>query len=281
MIQHSFDQPPARSFGNLSHTLAGGRAAMLRDLNRRFVAKAPTAVTILDLEYTQARCGGKWSDDAIWHIAKQHPATAALPMLVDQQVALVPAHLGLTKKVLVFDLDNTLWGGVIGEDGLEGIDIGPPSPAGEAYQALQRYAKELKSRGVLLAVCSKNNEADAKLPFEKHDAMILRLDDFALFLANWDDKPANLRAAAEALSLGLDSFVLLDDNPTERAFVRRELPEVAVPELGNDPATFVEALDRRMYFEAVTLSEEDRQRHQQYQENAARHQIQQQSRVAR
>ncbi len=277
VIQHSFDQPLVRSFGNLSHTLAGGRAAMLRDLNRRFVAKAPTAVTILDLEYTQARCGGKWSDDAIWHIAKQHPATAALPTLVDQQVALVRAQLGLSKKVLVFDLDNTLWGGVIGEDGLEGIDIGPPSPAGEAYQALQHYAKELKSRGVLLAVCSKNNEADAKQPFENHDAMILRLDDFALFLANWDDKPANLRAAAEALSLGLDSFVLLDDNPTERAFVRRELPEVAVPELGNDPATFVKALDRRMYFEAVTLSEEDLQRHQQYQENAARHQIQQQS----
>ena len=141
-------------------------------------------------------------------------------MLVDHQAALIRAHLGLTKKVLVFDLDNTLWGGVIGEDGLEGINIGPPSPAGEAYLALQRYAKELKSRGVLLAVCSKNNEADAKLLFEKHDAMILHLEDFAVFRANWDDKPSNLRAIADLLQLGLDSFVMLDDNPTERAFVR-------------------------------------------------------------
>jgi FkbH-like protein len=277
VVQHSFDQPRERSFGHLSHSLPGGRAAMLREVNRQLLASAPPAVAILDLEQAAARSGAKWTDDAFWHLAKQHPASGALPVLVDHQVALIRAQLGLTKKVLVFDLDNTLWGGVIGEDGLEEIVVGPPSPAGEAYQALQRYAKELKSRGVLLAVCSKNNEADAKLPFEKHDAMILHLDDFALFRANWDDKPSNLRAMAELLQLSLDSFVLLDDNPTERAFVRRELPDVAVPEIGADPATFVEALDRMMYFESITLSEEDRQRHRQYQENAARRQVQQQA----
>lgn len=277
VIQHSFDQPRQRSFGHLSHGLPGGRAAMLREINRRLLAAAPPTVAILDLEHAAAHFGGKWSDDAFWHLAKQHPSSGALPALVDHQTALIRAHLGLTKKVLVFDLDNTLWGGVIGEDGLEGINIGPPSPAGEAYQSLQRYAKELRSRGVLLAVCSKNNEADARLPFEKHDAMNLRLDDFAVFRANWDDKPSNLRAAAEQLKLGLDSFVLMDDNPAERAFVRRELPEVAVPELGTDPATFVDALDRRMYFEAIALSDEDRQRHRQYQDNAARVAVQQQA----
>lgn len=165
---------------------------MLREINRRMLADAPTSVTILDLDHVAATNGAGWSNSAFWHLAKQHPASGALPLLVDHQVALIRAHLGLTKKVLAFDLDNTLWGGVIGEDGLEGIEVGPPSAAGEAYVALQQYAKELKSRGILLVVCSKNNEADARLPFEKHDGMLLHLDDFAVFRANWDDKPSNL-----------------------------------------------------------------------------------------
>jgi FkbH-like protein len=270
IVQHSFDLPAQRSFGYLSHALAGGQIAMLREVNRRLLQDVPKGFALLDLEGVQARATAPWSDDKYWHLAKQHPAAAAVPTLVDHQAALIRAHLGLSKKVLAFDLDNTLWGGVIGEDGLEGIDIGPPSAVGEAYQALQQYAKELKSRGVLLAVCSKNNEADAKLPFEKHDATVLHLDDFAVFRANWEDKPSNLRAAAEQLQLGLDSFVFVDDNPMARALVRRELPEVAVPELPNDPTKFVEAIDRRMYFETLTLSAEDRSRHRTYQENTAR-----------
>ncbi len=198
IIQHNFDQPLTRSYGHLSHALAGGRAAMLREINRQMLATAPSAVTILDLDHLAAASGASWNNSAFWHLAKQHPASGALPLLVDHQAALVRAHLGLAKKVLAFDLDNTLWGGVIGEDGLEEIEVGPPSAAGEAYLALQQYAKELKSRGILLVVCSKNNEADARLPFEKHDGMLLRLDDFALFRANWDDKPSNLRDCKHA-----------------------------------------------------------------------------------
>ncbi len=163
-----------------------------------------------------------------------------------------------------------MWGGVIGEDGLEGIRLGPPSAAGEAHQSLQQYALDLKTRGILLAVCSKNNEEDARLPFLRHDAMVLDLDDLAIFRANWKDKPANLREMATTLALGIDSFVFLDDNPVERGLVRQELPEIAVPELGPDPATFLTTLDRGLYFEAWTLSEEDLKRHTSYRSNVLR-----------
>jgi FkbH-like protein len=197
----------------------------------------------------------------------------ALPRLADADLALIRAATGMVRKVLVLDLDNTLWGGVIGEDGLEGIRVGPPHADGEAFVMLQHYARELKERGVLLAVCSKNNAADARLPFERHESMVLRLDDFAAFVANWEDKPANLIRLSEQLGVGLDSFVFVDDNPVERALVRRELPEVAVPELGSDPARFVETLAQGRWFEALTLSGEDRERHAAYQANAARREL--------
>jgi FkbH-like protein len=274
IIQHSFDQPAVDSYGQLSRALRGGRGHMLREINRHLLEVAPPAVALLDLEHVSGLYGRRaWSDATAWYTAKQYPAAEALPSLVDHQVALIRAGLGLTRKVLVLDLDNTLWGGVIGEEGLEGIRLGPPSAAGEAYQEVQRYAAELKARGILLAVCSKNNEADAAAPFLRHDAMILRLEDFVAFRANWLDKPTNLRAIAEQLNLGVDSLVFLDDNPVERAIVRRELPEVAVPELGPDPAGFVAALDRGRYFEALALSQEDLERHQSYCANALRDEL--------
>lgn len=271
VIQHNFDLPTLDSYGHLSCSMNGGRAYMLRETNRRLLDVAPPAVTVLDLDQVSSRFGkDAWYDASYWHLAKQYPAADALPLLVDHQVALMSAALGLTKKVLVLDLDNTLWGGVIGEDGLEGIRLGPPSPAGEAHQALQQYAAELKDRGVLLAVCSKNNDADARQPFLHHDAMILSLEDLGMFLANWSDKPANLRRMAGELNLGIDSFVFLDDNPVERALVRRELPDVAVPEIGEDPALFVATLDRGLFFESLTLSQEDRERHRIYRANTSR-----------
>lgn len=271
IIQHGFDLPVHEAYGSLSRTVPGGRGLLLRAINRRLVESAPDAVALLDLDHVAA-CYGKqaWFDAAYWHAARQYPAASALPLLVNHQVALICAAVGVSRKVLVLDLDNTLWGGVIGEDGLAGIRLGPPSPSGEAHQDLQRYAAELKERGILLAACSKNNPGDARLPFEQHDAMILRLDDLVAFEASWQDKPAGLRAIAARLNLGVDSLVFLDDNPVERALVRRELPEVATPEPGSDPATFVAALDRGMFFEALKLSDEDRQRHASYRANALR-----------
>ncbi len=274
IIQHGFDLPAADSYGHLASALRGGRVAMLRLLNRRLTELAGPEVAILDLDAASAFVGrARWSDDALWHAVKQHPSAEGLPLLADRQAALLRAALGLTKKVLAVDLDNTLWGGVIGEDGLSGILVGPPSAVGEAHAALQRYLRELKERGILLAVCSKNNDADARLPCERHDGMVLKLDDFAVFRANWLDKPTNLREMAATLNLGLDCFVLLDDNPAERALVRDRLPEVAVPEVDSDPATYPATLDRHGYFEAWSLSKEDRGRHASYRTNVLREEL--------
>ena len=274
IILHNFDLPGVDSYGHLGAVLRGGLTQMISEINRRLLEEAPFSVTILDLERVSAIHGKRrWYDARYWYSVKQYPCSDALPELVNQQVALIRAALGLTKKVLALDLDNTLWGGVIGEDGLNGIVLGPPSGRGEAFQAFQRYILELKERGILLAVCSKNNLEDAQLPFLKHDATVLRLEDFAIFRANWLDKPANLRETAQKLNLGLDSFVFLDDNPVERALVRGQLPEVAVPELGEDPATFIEVLERGLYFESLTLSQEDRDRHESYRGNVLREEM--------
>src|SRR5207248_4620307 len=157
--------------------------------------------------------------------------------LARHTAALLAASAGLSRKCLVLDLDGTLWGGVIGEDGLNGIRLGS-GPAGEAYADFQSFVLGLKRKGILLAVASKNNEADARLPFEQHPDMRLRLEDFAVFIANWNDKATNLRRIAAELNIGLDRLVLVDDNPAERSLVRRLVPEVDVIDLPEDPAGY-------------------------------------------
>ena len=270
IIQHGFDRPPQESFGPLSSRIPGGRTRVIQQINLRLESEAPPFVSVLDTGRVIAEVGfANWERPGLWQMARQHPATDALPALCEEQLAHIRAVLGLTRKVLVCDLDNTLWGGVIGEDGLDGIRIGTGSADGECYVHLQRYVRELKDRGVLLAVCSKNNPEDARLPFERHDGMQLRLDDFVAFVANWDDKATNLRRIAEMLRLGLDSFVMLDDNPLERAWIRRELPQVAVVELGSSPSTYVAALDRARHFVSLTWSPDDRARTERYRRGAA------------
>ena len=192
------------------------------------------------------------------------------PMYGEQVARVVGAMVGQSRKWLVLDLDNTLWGGVIGDDGLEGIVLGQGSAAGEAYLEFQRYAKGLMERGVVLAVCSKNDEENALLPFEQHAEMVLRRGDIACFVANWEDKATNLRRIARELNLGLDALVFVDDNPAERGLVRRELPMVAVPEMPEDPAEFVRVLAAAGYFEGVGVTAEDRERAAQYAANARR-----------
>jgi FkbH-like protein len=274
IIAHTFDLPAHESYGRLASSLPDGRVAMLRRVNDTLRAGAPAEVVLVDLEQLAAEVSAEgWSDAKQWYLSKQHPATGGLLPLIESHVAVLRAVTGLSKKVLALDLDNTCWGGIIGEDGLENIRLGPGSPAGEAFQDLQRYALELRQRGVLLAVCSKNNEADARLPFERHPDTVLKLSDFACFVANWDDKARNLRQIAQTLSLGLDSFVFVDDNPVERAWIRSQLPDVAVPELPDDPARFVPALAAHRYFESITLNEEDRARTASYQANVGREQL--------
>ena len=271
VIQHAFDAPPAESLGHLGHALPGGRTRVLLRANLALHAAAGPGVSILDFPGVAGRAGAAaWSDPGLWYLAKQHPGVDALPLLVDEYTVHLRALYGLSRKVLVLDLDNTLWGGVIGEDGLDGIALGGHSPEGEAHADLQRYALELRERGIVLAVCSKNNDADAREPFEKHPEMLLRLDHIAVFRANWQDKVTNLRDIAATLGVGTDSLVFVDDNPTERAWVRREMPEVAVPEIGDDPSRYVEVLQRARLFEALSLSDEDRTRAEAYAANARR-----------
>ena len=211
-----------------------------------------------------------WHDPGLWYTAKQevHPRAANL---YGEYVARILAALrGLSRKCLVLDLDNTLWGGVIGDDGLDGIVLGQGTPAGEAYIALQRYAKQLAERGVILAVCSKNDEANALAAFDSHPDMVLRRSDIACFVANWQDKAHNLRSIASDLNIGLDALVFLDDNPVERALIRQELPAVWVPELPEDPAEYVSCLANTGAFEALELTDEDRERTTLYRANAQR-----------
>ena len=274
VIQHNFDVPLVDSYGHLSSSLPGGRARVLRRANLTLLDAAGPGVTVLDLDAVASEVGKeRWVDEGMWYRAKQHPAPAAIPALVDHYMRHLRAVLGLTKKVLVLDLDNTVWGGVVGEDGVEGLKLGVTDPEGEAHTDLQRYARELRDRGVVLAVCSKNNEADAREPFERSAEMVLRLDDIAVFRANWNDKAANLREIAAALELGLDAFVFLDDNPTERAWVRQQLPEVTVPEVGSDVSRYLTVLQRHHAFDALTLSDEDRLRAADYAANARRSEL--------
>lgn len=271
VIQHNFEIPEVSAMGNLSAILPGGRAHVLRRINLEL---AGADVAILDIDQIAGLYGKqRWSDPTQWTVAKQYPHSEALPFLARHQVALLRAICGLTSKCAVLDLDGTLWGGAIGEDGVEGIRLGG-TPEGESYLSFQRYLLGLRDRGIPLAVCSKNNPEDAREPFRSHPEMLLKLEDFAVFQANWESKPDNLRAIAGTLQLGIESLVFIDDHPVERARVRAELPEVEVPELPTDPALYATALHRTLLFESLSLTGEDRKRAGSYRENAQRQTLQ-------
>jgi FkbH-like protein len=261
--------------GNNEHRLPGSRHAFIDRLNREMRSVADgDGVDILAVDTRAATDGLKaWHDPALWHRAKQELSPAAAPMYGELVARLLAAKQGRSSKCLVLDLDNTLWGGVIGDDGLAGLVLGQGSALGEAFVDFQDYARELSRRGVILAVCSKNDEANALEPFEQHPEMVLKRGDIASFVANWNDKVSNIRSIAQELNIGLDSLVFVDDNAFERSLVRRELPMVAVPEVSDDPPTFAQTLADAGYFEAVAVTEEDRVRTEQYQGNRQREQL--------
>ena len=258
--------------GMNEHRLPGSPAAVIARINERLRPMADAAgVDLLAVDARAARDGlDAWRDADLWRRAKQEIAPTAGPFFGDMVGRLLAARLGRSFKCLVLDLDNTLWGGVIGDDGMEGIVLGQGSPLGEGYTAFQDYALNLSRRGVILAVCSKNDEANALEPFLRHPEMTLKRGDIAAFVANWSDKPANIKAIASELNIGLDSLVFVDDSPVERALVRQELPMVAVPEVSDDPLGYIRAISDAGYFESVAITREDRVRSRQYQENSAR-----------
>ena len=230
-----------------------------------------TRSPLLDAESLAASIGlARWHDANLWHCAKVAQSLDFVPHLAEHLAKVMAALRGKSRKCLVLDLDNTIWGGVIGDDGMEGIQLANGSPAGEAFRALQTYALACRERGIVLAVCSKNEEANAREPFRSHPDMLLREEHIAVFIANWIDKASNLRTIAETLNIGVDALVFVDDNPAERARVRQMLPEVAVPELPEDPACYAETLAAASYFEALTISEDDRRRADFYRSNAVR-----------
>ncbi len=269
--QTALPAPPAL-LGNNEHRLPGSRAAYLARVNVSLREWADTeGVDLVALDAAAARDGlAAWRDPALWARAKQEVRPAAAPMYGELVVRLLAARLGRSRKCLVLDLDNTLWGGVIGDDGLNGVVLGQGSALGEGFLAVQAYAKDLSRRGIILAVCSKNDEANGWEPFDKHPEMILSRVDIACFVANWDDKAANVQLIAQRLNIGLDSLVFLDDNPFERTRVREALPMVGVPEVPDDPALVPDVLALAGYFEAVALTAEDRLRTEQYRGNAKR-----------
>jgi FkbH-like protein len=268
VIQFNFVPRPEVALGHLSTRLPGSRDAMIRALNRQLGLAARDEVLLVDCERLAAWFGtARWFDDRYWYLAKQAVALDALPLLARHTVAVLAASLGLSKKCLVLDLDNTLWGGVIGEDGLAGITLGA-GPRGEAFVAFQEYLLELKHKGIVLAVASKNNEADARRVFTDHPDMRIHLEDLALFVCNWNDKASNLRTIAAALDLGVDALVLVDDNPAEAALVQQLLPEVDVVTLPADPSQYTRRLSEYLRLETSTLSAEDRSRTRHYQARA-------------
>lgn len=278
VLQCNFEVPGiGEPLGPLSTSLSGGRGRILRRLNLELLRVAGASqgggVSIVDVDQAAAEFGkSRWNDPVLWQVAKQYPAAEALPAFGFEIACSLRALYGLTAKCVALDLDGTLWGGVIGEDGLNGIQLGG-SAAGESYVAFQRFWKTAARTGLLLAVCSKNNEADARQPFAEHPEMALRLDDIVCFRANWNAKDANLREIAKTLNIGTDSLVFVDDNPAERARIRQLLPEVEVIEMPAEPALYAATVARRRLFDKLSLTAEDRERGASIRQNAERAQL--------
>jgi FkbH-like protein len=272
IIQQTFLNVAEPIFGNYDRLVPAAPARVIAQLNDQLAkAAAEENALLLDVARASERDGiDAWFTMSSWLQGKLEIAPEASPLYGEMVARIVAAQRGLSRKCIVFDLDNTLWGGVVGDDGVEGLILGEGSAAGEAHLGLQRYAKRLKERGIILAVCSKNDPAMAEAAFSDHPEMLLRRSDISAFVANWRDKAENLKAISAQLNIGLDSLVFVDDNPVERARIRQSLPMVAVPELPKDIANYVRCLSDAGYFETVAFTAEDRWRTEQYAANKAR-----------
>lgn len=271
IIQNNFEAPSVRVFGHYDGAVPWSRANLIRRLNLALIeASLEDKISVFDLDHAASVFGlSLWHEDRQWYQSKQPFAPDAFGLVAFQAARYLGAMKGTAKKCVVLDLDNTLWGGVVGDDGLAGIRLGNDSE-GEAFVAFQDYLKSLVVRGILLAVCSKNEEAVAREPFLTHPAMRLQLEDIVVFRANWKSKVDNLREIASCLNIRLDALVFVDDNRAERELVRSHLPDVAVPEMPADPAEYVGTLAAGRYFESTSFSEEDSARTRLYFENAQR-----------
>ena len=263
---------PEATFGSFDRAIPGTLRSLTAAFNSALVESIGNSQDVmLDVAALAETVGlANWHSPTQWNIGKFSFDARFLPLYADHVCRIVAALRGKSRKCLVLDLDNTVWGGVIGDDGLEGIILGQGDATGEAYLDVQRAALDLRDRGIVLAVSSKNTDEVARAAFAQHPEMLLREHHIAVFQANWNDKATNIAAIAAELALGIDSMVFVDDNPVERGLIREMLPQVAVPELPENPALYARTLAAAGYFESVAFSDEDRKRAELYQDNARR-----------
>lgn len=276
VIQNNFEFPFYRILGNRDSYDPHGKTAFIQRLNMEFARYAAQQehFYIYDIQYESAAFGlDRWTDPSYWHMYKYAMSMQAIPDFAFHLSHIIKAVFGKNKKAFVLDLDNTLWGGIVGDDGPENLEIGQETSMGQVYQEFQGYLKEHKKIGVLLNVDSKNEQENA-LAGLKHPEGILKPEDFIVIKANWLPKSQNLIEIASELNIGRDALVFVDDNPAEREIIRQHVPETAVPEMTDgdqvNPDQFIRILDKNAYFEVVTLSEDDKHRNEMYKANAMR-----------
>lgn len=276
IIQNNFEYPGYRLMGNREAVDIHGKIAFINRLNLMFseYAAAHENFYLNDINYAAASYGlDRWADSAYWHMYKYAMSMQAIPEFTYNLSHIIKAIFGRNKKALVLDLDNTLWGGIVGDDGPENLELGQETPMGQVYQEFQSYVKAHKELGVLLNINSKNDEENA-IAGLKHPDSVLKPEDFIVIKANWETKSQNISEIASLLNIGKDALVFVDDNPREREIIRQQVPEVAVPEMtdGENPAPdrFIKILDKNGYFEVISLSEDDKNRNEMYKANALR-----------
>ena len=271
IIQNNFEFPFYRLMGNYEATHFGGRVLFINMLNDKFAeyARSHKDFYIQDIQYLSACFGlDRWSDPHYWHMYKYALSMEAIPTLAYNLSNIIKSLLGKNKKVLTLDLDNTLWGGIVGDDGVENLEIGPETSMGQVYAEFQDYVKRHKDIGVILTVDSKNDHENAIAGLEHPDG-VLRPDDFVMIKANWDPKSKNLVDTASALNLLPESFVFVDDNPAEREIISAQVPGAATPDIGT-VEEYIRVIDHAGYFEVTNLSADDAKRNEMYKANAAR-----------
>lgn len=274
IIQNNFEYPYYRILGNKDSIDIHGKTNFVIRLNALFseYARNNESFYINDINYQSAQFGlDKWSDQFYWHMYKYALSMEAIPTLAFNVANIIKAIYGKNKKGVVLDLDNTLWGGIVGDDGVENIQIGQETSEGQVFQEFQNYLKELKNMGIILNINSKNDEKNA-IAGLNHDDCILKPDDFIIIKANWNPKSQNIKEIATELNLGLDSLVFVDDNPAEREIIKQYAPDVETPDI-KTPDKYIQILDHSGYFEVINISKDDIKKNEMYKKNIERNKM--------
>lgn len=273
IIYYNYPEIEDTVFGSYANKVSSSFTYQVRKLNYELMnlSHEYSNLFICDIAGLQNKFGRDFMFDSTVYVSTEMILSLdALPYVASRTLDIICAAEGKFKKCLILDLDNTVWGGIVGDDGWENIQVGHGLGIGKAFTEFQEWVKKLKNRGIIIAVCSKNDEDKAKEPFEKNPEMVLKLDDIAVFVANWENKADNIRTIQSILNIGFDSMVFLDDNPFERNMVRENVPGVTVPELPEDPGEYLEYLYSLNLFETASYSEGDKDRTKQYQVEAQR-----------